>query len=300
MNKKHNFSGQPHNITDVMRRNFTLIELLVVIAIIAILAAMLLPALNSARDRARTISCLGNMKNQGNGFMMYVDTFQGNQPVNAFEQNSQRGFERAPQTLLSEYAEPAYLKRAVYNTTLTSSAKSIWLCPGDELNRMLYYPMSYGFVRKNVFPYTNSTYTGKEFCPPGISGNYNYYIPHKRFKNPQNIFLIMDAIRSIDTPSAPLPCGTNGIGAPTGYLGEPYMSNPGYVTSSLKYDNNGNGILESSGATTNFKTDIKYFLGASPRHNSKRRINTLFADGHCATIDEATFADLSHWKVLGN
>ena len=62
------------------QKHFTLIELLVVIAIIAILAAILLPALNSARERGRRGSCISNLKQITTQVLMYADEQNGHLP----------------------------------------------------------------------------------------------------------------------------------------------------------------------------------------------------------------------------
>jgi prepilin-type processing-associated H-X9-DG protein/prepilin-type N-terminal cleavage/methylation domain-containing protein len=123
---------------------FTLIELLVVVAIIAVLVAMLLPALNRARQQAYSVQCMSNLRQIYHGFVMYASEFKDRMPPVGngatfgqgwFRYIGRRGYWGAPASILPLTGLPRW---AVHRCPAEPGTMDI-SAPWNQVNEFTYY-----------------------------------------------------------------------------------------------------------------------------------------------------------------
>ena len=257
-------------------RGFTLIELLVVIAIIAILAAILFPVFISARTRAKAANCSANMKQLGQAFQMYLDSYNDVWPSSHFG---------AHIWLLEPYIRQIRWSRNLTNVPKKPSL-TVWLCPAAP-NDMFYVvrpdwwdlagaPLpwrKYGITDDRVKVF-NSYVLNDD-----VTGRFPTY-KYSKMRAPSHTVLLAETCYNTD----------RGGEAQFGYAATALhpTDEPDEVTGWLGLDA-GAWCAEYSPLLNGVPSKSE----VHPRHNGAA--NFLWADMHVTL--EATVPDLTHWQI---
>jgi prepilin-type N-terminal cleavage/methylation domain-containing protein/prepilin-type processing-associated H-X9-DG protein len=172
------------------RGGFTLIELLVVIAIIAILAAMLLPALAKAKARAQQSYCINNLKQLGLGMSLYVDAYDNTFPGCASA--STYGFQVIDWIYWRNAAPYLIQNSPVVSLLGTGSSSNVFRCPADvnDNDRVVQGAPIY------FYSYTMTSYNLNGSVNPGFTSIYTgstmYAYKASRTKNPSGKIVLAE------------------------------------------------------------------------------------------------------------
>jgi len=240
---------------------FTLIELLVVIAIIGILAGMLLPALNQAREKAKSSLCIANLKQIGVAIDMYADDNKDTYPF---------GYSNAAQADWELLVNPYIAKTKTTYTGPGSTDSKVFVCPS---------------VRTPVGKVSRLTYSLhialSSYCqaPCALPAPWNG--PQRRVK--------------VARPSEFVLCTDGNLGVPAGAPANAYDAYASFGLSMAAPQQDYTQFTAADNDSPLIPADLgNYDPGTSPgsgnlglirfRHSGNKAANFLFCDGHVESL----------------
>ena len=292
-----------------MKKAFTLIELLVVIAIIAILAAILFPVFAQARDKARSASCLSNLKQIGTSTMMYVQDYDESYYPHRFNCRDNSGAFQVCPGYVGDPAASAYdanssmrfywvhlLQPYVKNYSLFKCpSNGTAFVPGDKAKVVFNAPGALGanYGGQNSYGH-NDAWMSPAGAFADASGN-PVSVAGASVSRPAGVILVTDASYYGVVPDV---MNESGLLETAKFTTDELTGIQNYVNAQgsqykFYWKNLGNGGWSASGGVVDAPTALSRMSG---RHTGV--LNAIFVDGHAKAVQyKKAVGDLCLWTT---
>ncbi len=260
-------------------KGFTLVELLVVISIIALLLAILMPALQKVREQGKSMVCMSNTKTIGLAFTMYTTENKGRLPhLVDMDDNvmAQRWygliFPYCSQKMTGKKMEAKFFVCPSRREKIISGTGGT----GNQIKALDYGVNYAGPYEKGLINYIESKKQWKDWY-----GSRNV----AEVRNPSEIFLAMDIL--------PVESSTGAFGCSYFVLAPYTLTSPNGGSNAFDDDKDGDGENDTCLRIYNAHRNKRPYNGSAHRHN--KRINVIFVDGHSSNLRTGEWTKRNHW-----